>query len=574
MAGQKTKKPKPSAAEKQEQLNRELDAGLYHGKLEDMRALIEKGATVDHFVDEWLDEEEDEEKRKRRKIIGHIAPIHKSAQARRPDLVALFIENGADVNNPKFNGSGPLHYAAASGKPEAGLLMLEQGADPNHVDFEGTTPLMDCIRSGNKELFYALLPLTENLDQQENKAPWHNRHEKPEYTGDTAVLRAAGRGWSDEVKALHEHGADLTIAGNYQRNILHITASRKYHDITAYVLEHAPELADQPEYRGGLPLHKAFMMRSEENIKLLLPVTTNLEAVEIAEHPGKGDARGNTLLLTAADSTGNVEWVKTLHEKGADITASGLTGKNALHYAARHKDPALATYLLEHAPELLNAQDDDGNTPLHIAIQSNHNAVVNALLKSKPDLSITNKAGYAPFLFAAFSNNAHAVKKLAKKIPDINERDTRGRNAIHICAERGNGRALAAYAAMGVDAGALDDAGNAPLLLSAGAEKPEALSALIKLGVDLKATNTDGFSAMHMAVSFNRDKNVAILAEHGVSLYEPLADGDRPIDMAREGQQQTHFKTIFNFVRSEQTKQISSQMRRRKRKSPKVPGLK
>lgn len=46
------------------------------------------------------------------------------------DMIALLLENGANVNAANVDGHGPLHLAAFLGHPEAVALLLREGADP------------------------------------------------------------------------------------------------------------------------------------------------------------------------------------------------------------------------------------------------------------------------------------------------------------------------------------------------------------------------------------------------------------------------------------------------------------
>ncbi|KAH9147287.1 hypothetical protein LEN26_004755 [Aphanomyces euteiches] len=60
----------------------------------------------------------------------------------------------------------------------------------------------------------------------------------------------------------------------------------------------------------------------------------------------------------------------------------------------------------------VNAQDNDGNTPLHIATKNGYVTTVKELLSHKADVRIPNKNGWTPLHFASSEGNLDAVKLL------------------------------------------------------------------------------------------------------------------------------------------------------------------
>ena len=56
--------------------------------------------------------------------------------------------------------------------------------------------------------------------------------------------------------------------------------------------------------------------------------------------------------------------------------------------------------LTKNNPEFLNAQDEKGNTPLHLAIASDKRIAINTLLAQQADVSISNNKGETPYQLA------------------------------------------------------------------------------------------------------------------------------------------------------------------------------
>ena len=64
-----------------------------------------------------------------------------------------------------------------------------------------------------------------------------------------------------------------------------------------------------------------------------------------------------------------IDFVEFLHGKGANIQATDNKGDGALHYCASRCFHNLLRYLVEQNADI-NVQNQDGNTPLHVAAQS------------------------------------------------------------------------------------------------------------------------------------------------------------------------------------------------------------
>lgn len=86
-------------------------------------------------------------------------PLHYAAFFGRPDMVALLIDHGADVNAVADNPTRvrPLHSAAACADVESCRRLLAAGADPDAQQQAGYTALMSAALHGNRELADVLL---------------------------------------------------------------------------------------------------------------------------------------------------------------------------------------------------------------------------------------------------------------------------------------------------------------------------------------------------------------------------------------------------------------------------------
>jgi hypothetical protein len=82
--------------------------------------------------------------------------------------------------------------------------------------------------------------------------------------------------------------------------------------------------------------------------------------------------------LFEAVRRGDVEEVRELLEKGADVNAKNNDGWTPLHDAAGHDHVDFARLLVENGADV-NAKNNDGKTPIDIAREKGHNDIVKLL---------------------------------------------------------------------------------------------------------------------------------------------------------------------------------------------------
>ncbi|KAK9523833.1 hypothetical protein VZT92_017720 [Zoarces viviparus] len=92
-------------------------------------------------------------------------------------------------------------------------------------------------------------------------------------------------------------------------------------------------------------------------------------------------------------------------------------------------------------PELLNTQDEDGDTCLHIAVAQGRRAlayVLAARMARCGSLDVKEHNGQTALQIAAATNQQLIVQDLLRHGAQVNTRDYWGRSALHVCAEKGH----------------------------------------------------------------------------------------------------------------------------------------
>jgi ankyrin repeat protein len=153
-----------------------------------------------------------------------------------------------------------------------------------------------------------------------------------------------------------------------------------------------------------LPMAKAEKPNEDNN-----PVATENEA-----NPTKS--------LHQAAKDGDLEQVKSLIDKGADINAKDEKGQTPLHFAARHGYREVAKLLIAQGADVNASMTDAPWTPLLDAACTGQTQVVKLLLQHGAKVDAGDALGYTPLVYALWSKDEEGIKALISAGADINKR--------------------------------------------------------------------------------------------------------------------------------------------------------
>ena len=162
--------------------------------------------------------------------------------------------------------------------------------------------------------------------------------------------------------------------------------------------------------------------------------------------------------LLSAAKEGDVEKVQELLSKGANPNAKNKEGSTALHLVGlslaaadalltaasrmglyQRRDtatqpgdlPVMASLLVEHGADV-NAQANDGWTPLHSASSRGFSEVARVLLEHGADVNAQANDGGTPLHLAAHSGQAEVAAVLLDRGADVNARDRKRRTPLKL----------------------------------------------------------------------------------------------------------------------------------------------
>src|SRR5262249_48710931 len=102
---------------------------------------------------------------------------------------------------------------------------------------------------------------------------------------------------------------------------------------------------------------------------------------------------GMTLLMMTGDN--DFQIAKMAVGAGANVNAQDINGNTPLHYAAYYNSIGVAELLVSRRA-VVDAKNYFGETPLHYAVMQSHNAIASYLVRLGADSNIRNGRGETP----------------------------------------------------------------------------------------------------------------------------------------------------------------------------------
>lgn len=265
----------------------------------------------------------------------------------------------------------PLHFASEKGNVTE-VKRLLSSIDVNAVNSYQETALDKAAEKGNIDVIDLLISKGADVKAKQK-------------TGETALFAAATFGQDDAVKKLLQKGADIKQPDYLGTSPLHTAVSNSKKSTTKLLLQNQADI-EQKDFFGQTALHIAAIEDQLDCLKVLLEFKPNIDSL----------TKEHATPLHLAAQYGSKGALETLLKNNAKVTSEDSHKKIVLHYAAmNHKSNVsqIITLLIKDYRANPNAQDDEGNTPLHIAVQNNNVVAIKSLISNKADKNIKNNLG-------------------------------------------------------------------------------------------------------------------------------------------------------------------------------------
>ena len=293
------------------------------------------------------------------------------------ELVSLLIHHGAELDfvdlNENFFSKTPLSRACTEGNLEIVKLLLKNGANINYTGSPSVSdsPLVAALQANNIEVAKYL------LEDQTLDTKWA--------ADDGTTALHSGCGEPDLVSVLLKRGTPMDGHSTSFGTVLHAASKKGYHATIEVLLAHDPKPeVDAPSQHlwmeneiGFTPLQLACKYGFPKCVELLLK-----NGADPRFKNKNGDDSVDVLLRwTESDSADALECLRLLLRSApysAPVDQGNRRAQTRLH-GIGEKTPVALVRLLANAKEPLDDEDDEGSTPLSVAVSMGNVEVVKFL---------------------------------------------------------------------------------------------------------------------------------------------------------------------------------------------------
>jgi len=326
---------------------------------------------------------------------------------------------------------------------------------------------------------------------------WEKHKDDHDTQGKTQLIIAIESGNNQETYQLLKKGVDPNTPHQSDPNLtpLRIAIQRDHIQITNQLLKFGANLQKQ----AHTLIQDAVALKSTTMIIFLLKNQITIPESWVTQLIPLFAAQDLKSILSClpnlplsfndyakAVQHGDLEILKVLHQFESKRTLKNIRsecGENLLHIQINQdKHQPITHYLLKSGLDI-NQQDQDSNTPLHLAAQCGHLHRIQYLLKEKAKINAKNQQGSTPLEKAASRNQVQAIQLLIQHGANIHLRNHHGWSALDIAVQHHHLDATTLFIEAGVSPDR-ENQGWTPLAKAVADKQARLVSKLIRAGAD------------------------------------------------------------------------------------------
>lgn len=483
---------------------------------------------------------------------------------------AIFMVDYAKLNSKNRQGLTALMIAAEKKQTQLVTVLLAKGAAPNMQSevTEQKTALHYAIESNSIDVVQAFVDFQNQVSGDQERPDFNLKSTM----GDSPLSLAMAMGHNDLVPLLIKGGADVNARNGQDLTLLHQAIIKENAETAIFLLEQGADMnaltADQenplqlaihcrleavvddlcsrgvslsaPNNKGDCPLWAALETEQENIASVLVRHGVDTDCWG----PGP-DGCLQTLLHRAIDEN-NEPTAMFLIRSGCDMDSprqasadgGGDEAKDKaspLHLCCQWGLTKVLQTLIDHGANV-NVIDFENKTPLHHAIQNQHDEIITILLfHPSIDLKIRDKLANTPFATALTVRNNKAAQNILERMPNAAEQmDQRGRNFLHLAIMKDDLESVLFLLSIQVDVNSRvhDCNQTPPLHLAAASENEMLIRNLILAGARLNDRDATQKTALHIAAERGRLGAVQALLQNTADYDSVDGDGNNALHIA------------------------------------------
>ncbi|XP_043064447.1 rabankyrin-5 isoform X2 [Drosophila ficusphila] len=472
-------------------------------------------------------------------LLDHInlkglTALHIAAYKNLPNLVKKLIFKGASCNlQPVQNGlKSAIHMAVEANAVDALEAFVDikkevlDVLDFNCKDIDGESPLSLCLALDRTQLVQTLIRGGSDVNAK-------NKNNL------TLLHQSIKNKDSDTALFLIQQGANFTALTDNQDSALDLSIKNNLPRVVDALCTRGVDLSS--EKNAGSPLWTALELGHEEVARLLVRHGVDTDCWDTGP-----EGFQQTLLHRAIDE--NKESIAIfLVQSQCDLDSARQPGPNGegvdvalgkaspLHLCCQWGLNKVLQTLIDHGANV-NVLDAENKSPLHIAIENQHEEII-AILLCHPliELKLRDKAGNTPFAAALGIRNHKTAQHILDRFPTAAEQmDQRGRNFLHIAIMQDDLESVLFLLSIQVDVNSRvhDVNQSTPLHLAAASHNEMITRNLILAGARMNERDAVQKLPLHIAIERGNLSAVSALIQNGADYDAKDAEGNNALHIA------------------------------------------
>ncbi|KER20574.1 hypothetical protein T265_10897 [Opisthorchis viverrini] len=400
-------------------------------------------------------------------------PVHLAVRACRVDILDLLISNGARLTVSNRDGLQPVHLASelAFVADRIHFNLSQSLLDVNALDALGNTPVHLAVRACRVDILDLLISNGARLtvSNRDGLQPVHLASELAFVAGLKRLLT-----YKDvEVDALDERGSTPLYHCSLQDS----------DECVRILLDRGANIYHKNAF-GSSVLHEAILQHAVKCVHLLF----EHEIVKCLQDGLKQTKRSSSSLM-AVDPVDQKKSTSLLSRLGDWIGVGNPSSRRSSTFSTSSEPTSTSS--------LINLVDDEGFSPIHVAVNTGNMELVKACLDRGANVLAQDHAGQTPLHYACTRGDLDCAKALLEFHPKYKARmisavNRDGRGPIHLAAMYDHPTLIDYLLSQGAELNARDNKSMTPLLLACSKGSVEASKHLVSIGAELTCCDENG----------------------------------------------------------------------------------